>query len=124
MVLSTPKKQIFEIEKIIHYLFRRCAKALHDQIRSLPNLQQNSFFMVYGGSNISVIMMEKQAHSTFILVVPRDILDFCGLIPKFCEKRVTRLNFLVHVFQGDDLCDIDGKTNSFHVRLNEGGDPG
>ena len=30
---------------------------------------------------------------------------------------MTRGNFVVPVFHGGDLCDIDGKTHSFHVRI-------
>ena len=35
----------------------------------------------------------------------------------FCKKGVTHLGFVVPIFEGGDLCDIDGKTYAFHFRL-------
>ena len=73
----------------------RAELTYYAHIRSIPNLQQNSIFMAYIGSNICVIRrgqngwpgpqpgMEKQAHSTFVLVAPSEILVFCGFNPHF-----------------------------------------
>ena len=60
----------------------------------------------------------KQTHFTFILV-PSEILNYCGFNPYFPWKKkvVTYASFVVPIFQGDDLCDIDGKTDAFHFRL-------
>ena len=62
--------------------------------------------------------MEKQNQFMFALVAASEISDLCGFNPHFLLKKgVTHANFVVSVFQGSDLCDIDGKTDSFHVRL-------
>ena len=53
--------------------------------------------------------MQKQAHSTFSLVVPSKVSNFCDFNNHFFLKLVIHPNFVVPVFQGCDLCDKDGK---------------
>ena len=62
--------------------------------------------------------MKKQTHYTLAFVVPSETWDFCVFNPEFLWKKgVTHSNFVVPVFQGGDLCDIDGKADSFHFRF-------
>ena len=35
----------------------------------------------------------------------------------FLKKGMTHSGFVVPIFEGGDLCDIDGKTHAFHFRL-------
>ena len=89
---------LFEIffTNVIQY---RAHLANFAQIRSLHNLQQNSIFMAYGVSNICVIQMEKQTHSTLVLVVPAEFSDFVVLTQFFCKKKgVNRSIFVLPLF--------------------------
>ena len=58
--------------------------------------------------------MDKQTHSTFI-VVNGETSNLCGFTPDFWEKRV----IMVSIFQDGYLCDIDGKTDAFLFRLSD-----
>ena len=42
----------------------------------------------------------------------RKFSEICGFNPSFWKKRVTHSRFVYLNFQGDDLGDIDGKTDS------------
>ena len=60
----------------------------------------------------------KKTHFMFAFMVPSEIYNFRGFIPRFSQKnRGNHASFVVPVFQVGDLCAIDGKTDSFQVYI-------
>ena len=62
--------------------------------------------------------MDKQTHSTLIFF-QGETSNLCGFTPDFWKKRVPHGRFMVSIFQGGYLCDIDGKTDTFLFRLSD-----
>ena len=62
--------------------------------------------------------MDKQTHSTLIFF-QGETSNLCGFTPDFLKKRFTHGRFMVSIFQGGYLCDIDGKTDTFLFRLSD-----